>query len=62
MKTRDSAIQWLETNIFQLVEDTGGTIGNTEAHRRALHLFEGLAHQYAEQIADEAARAQDKPR
>jgi len=53
-KTKDSAIQWIEANIYRLVTDTGGIIGNTEAHRRAVHIFEGLAHQYADQIATEA--------
>lgn len=53
-KTKDSAIDWIEANILKLVTDTGGTIGNTEAHRRAVHIFEGLAHQYADQIATEA--------
>lgn len=54
METKDSAIDWIEVCLKMIVHDTGGTIGNTEAHRRATHIFEHLAHQYAEQVAEEA--------
>ena len=54
MKTRDSAIQWIEANLMQLVKHCGGAIGPTTAHRRALHIFEGLAHGYTDQVIEEA--------
>lgn len=54
MKTKDSAIQWTEANLIQLVKFCDGTIGPTTAHRYALHIFRGLAHSYTDQVIEEA--------
>lgn len=59
MKTRDSVIQWIEANLMQLVKDCGGYIGPTTAHRWALHIFEGLAHSYTDQVIEEAKEEWD---
>lgn len=58
-KTKDSAIQWIEANLKELVAFCGGAIGPTTAHRRALHIFEGLAHSYTDQVIEEAREEWD---
>ena len=59
MKNRDSAVQWIEINLIQLVKFCGGAIGPTTAHRRALRIFEGLAHSYTDQVIEEAKEEWD---
>lgn len=53
VKTKDSAVQWIEVNIGTIVKECGGDIGPTSRHRYALHIFEGLAHTYFDMIQEE---------
>lgn len=59
MKTKDSAIQWIEVNLKELVKFCGGDMGPTTAHRWALRIFEGLAHSYTDQVIEEAMEKWD---
>ena len=53
MKTKDSAIQWIEVNLERIVHECGGDIGPTSRHRYAQHIFSGLAHMYVDMIQQE---------
>jgi len=56
MKTKDSAVQWLEVNIEKIVKECGGDIGPTSRHRYAQHIFDGIAHMYSDMVEKEHER------
>jgi len=53
MKTKDSAIQWIEVNIERIVKECGGDIGPTSRHRYAQHIFDGISHMYSDVVQKE---------
>ena len=56
MKTIQSAYDWTEANVKDLVNRTGGAIGNTSAHRTAMHIVNGLINMYGDLLAEEYER------
>jgi hypothetical protein len=54
-KTRDSALQFIEAVLMDFANQTGGCVGATTVHRYAIHILDGLASGYTDQVV-EAAR------
>jgi len=50
---RIAAIEWIEANLLRFAKEIGGATGLTTVSRYAVHVFEGLAHVYAKEIAQE---------
>ncbi|MEE9365487.1 MAG: hypothetical protein V3W44_02275 [Dehalococcoidales bacterium] len=56
---RDRAIQWLETNLMSFVKECGGDVGNTMAHRTAVHLLSGIGHNHTDAVVKVAREKWD---